>query len=185
MRIHIPVHLEKFEVISQLKKLLIEYSKGGLNTDGSNNFQSYFYEKSLDPVKRFLMLCISEEKIGEADYDTLINYYTSKFFSFRGTLKIFDLLEEIKNIMGISIIKYSYTVTSLTVDFGGVETFDMNLFNSSSLEFFKALLYFQDYIDTIKTLHLDLLSDINITLSGGAVCYSEFKINMEVTEDEI
>ena len=154
MRIHIPSHLEKFEIISQLKKILIEYSKGGLTTDGSDSFESYFYERSLDPVRKFLMLCISKDRIGEADYETLINYYTSKFFSLRGTLKIFDLLEETKKILGISIINYSYSVISLTIDFGEVETFDMNLFNTSASEFFKALLYYQDYIDTIKTLKL-------------------------------
>lgn len=184
MRIHIPSHLEKFEIISQLKKILIEYSKGGLTTDGSDSFESYFYERSLDPVRKFLMLCISEDRIGEADYETLINYYTSKFFSLRGTLKIFDLLEEIKKILGISIINYSYSVISLTVDFGEVETFDMNLFNTSASEFFKALLYYQDYIDTIKTLKLNLVSEINITLSGGLVSYAEHEVTEEVSEDE-
>lgn len=184
MRIHIPPHLEKFEIISQLKKILIEYSKGGLTTDGSDSFESYFYERSLDPVRKFLMLCISEDRIGEADYETLINYYTSKFFSLRGTLKIFDLLEEIKKILGISIINYSYSVISLTVDFGEVETFDMNLFNTSASEFFKALLYYQDYIDTIKTLKLNLVSEINITLSGGLVSYAEHEVTKEVLEDE-
>lgn len=184
MRIHIPSHLEKFEIISQLKKILIEYSKGGLTTDGSDSFESYFYERSLDPVRKFLMLCISEDRIGEADYETLINYYTSKFFSLRGTLKIFDLLEEIKKILGISIINYSYSVISLTVDFEEVETFDMNLFNTSASEFFKALLYYQDYIDTIKTLKLNLVSEINITLSGGLVSYAEHEVTKEVLEDE-
>lgn len=184
MRIHIPSHLEKFEIISQLKKILIEYSKGGLTTDGSDSFESYFYERSLDPVRKFLMLCISKDRIGEADYETLINYYTSKFFSLRGTLKIFDLLEETKKILGISIINYSYSVISLTIDFGEVETFDMNLFNTSASEFFKALLYYQDYIDTIKTLKLNLVSGINITLSGGLVAYTEHEVTKEVLEDE-
>ena len=184
MRIHIHSHLEKYEIISQLKKIIIEYSKGGLVSDGSNSFENYFYERSLDPVRKFLMLCISEDRIGETDYETLINYYTAKFFSLRGTLKIFDLLEEIKKILGISILNYSYSVISLTVDFEEIETFDMNLFNTSASEFFKALLYYQDYIDTIKTMKLDLVSGINITLSGGIVSYTEHEVTKEVLEDE-
>ena len=100
MRIHIPKHFERFEVISQLKELLTEYAKGGITNDGENSFESYFYQNSLDPVKKFLMLCIPKDKIGEADYDTVINYYTSKFFSFRGTLKIFEFIDEIKDILG-------------------------------------------------------------------------------------
>ena len=41
------------------------------------------------------MLCIPKDKIGEADYDTVINYYTSKFFSFIYTLKIFEFIDYI------------------------------------------------------------------------------------------
>ena len=70
------------------------------------------------------------------------------------------------------------------MDFGEVETFDMNLFNTSASEFFKALLYYQDYIDTIKTLKLNLVSEINITLSGGLVSYAEHEVTKEVLEDE-
>ena len=66
MRIHIPKHFERFEVISQLKELLTEYAKGGITNDGENSFESYFYQNSLDPVKKFLMLCIPKDKIGEA-----------------------------------------------------------------------------------------------------------------------
>ena len=51
MRIHIPKHFERFEVISQLKELLTEYAKGGITNDGENSFESYFYQNSLDPVK--------------------------------------------------------------------------------------------------------------------------------------
>ena len=108
------------------------------------------------------MLCIPKDKIGEADYDTVINYYTSKFFSFRGTLKIFDFLDEIKDILGVKIKNYTYTVTYLDIEFEEVETFDMNLFTSSVSNFFSSLLYFQEYIDVIESLKLDLVSDINI-----------------------
>ena len=92
MRIHIPKHFERFEVISQLKELLTEYAKGGITNDGENSFESYFYQNSLDPVKKFLMLCIPKDKIGEADYDTVINYYTSKFLlMFQFLSRIFTL----------------------------------------------------------------------------------------------
>ena len=185
MKIHIPSHLEKFEVISQLKKILVEYSKGGLTTDGTNSFEDYLYQRSLDPVKKFLLMCISKDRIGEnVNYESLINYYTSVFFSFRGTLKIFDILDNIKNILGITIISHEYTVTTLTVEFGDVETSSINLFSSISTEFFKALFYYQDYMDTIETLKLDLVSDINVTITGGIVSYTEYKIEEEVLEDE-
>lgn len=180
MRIHIPSHLEKLEVVSQLKKLLTEYAKSGVTYDG----EDYIYQSSLDPVKKFLMLCLSKDKIGKADYDTLINYYTSKFFSFRGTLKIFEFLDEIKDILGVKIKSYSYTVTSLEIEFEEVETFDMNLFTLSISEFFKALLYYQDYLDIINSLRLDLVSDLNINISGGLVSYNEYKIEEVLTDED-
>ena len=183
MRIHIPKHFERFEVISQLKELLTEYAKGGITNDGENSFESYFYQNSLDPVKKFLMLCIPKDKIGEADYDTVINYYTSKFFSFRGTLKIFEFIDEIKDILGVKIKNYTYTVTYLDIEFEEVETFEMNLFTSSVSNFFSSLLYFQEYIDVIESLKLDLVSNINIILSGGLISYNEHKVE-EVLYDE-
>lgn len=187
MRIHIPVHLEKFEIVSQLKKLLVEYSKGGLTENGVDNFESYFYEQSLDAVRRFLMLCITEDRIGSANYDSLIDYYTSKFFSFRGTLRIFELLDEISDILGVTLDKdhpYEYDVNHLVVNFDRVETFDMNLFTSSVLRFFESLLYFQDYVDTIQTLQLDIVCDLNVALLGGMACYTEYIVGEEVLEDE-
>ncbi len=183
MRIHIPSHFEKFEIISQLKQILTEYAKGGVTNSGDDSFESYFYQSSLDPVKKFLMLCISEDKLGGADYDTIINYYTSKFFSFRGTLKIFEFLDEIKDVLGIKIKDYSYSVSSLDIEFEDIETFDINLFTSSVVEFFKALLYFQEYQDAIESLRLDLVTDINIVLSGGLISYNKYKIE-EILYDE-
>lgn len=184
MRLHIPKHFERFEIINQLKQLLLEYSKGGITNDTTmDSFVDYLYQNSLDPVRRFLMLCISKDKIGEADYDSLINYYTSKFFSFRGTLKIFKFLDEISFILGIKIKDYKYTVTSLEINFEEVETFDMNLFTVSALEFFNALLYFQNYLDYIESLRLDLVSDLLVILSGGIVSYNEYKVE-EILYDE-
>ena len=72
----------------------------------------------------------------------------------------------------------------MSIDFGKIETFDVNLFINSASEFFKSILYFQDYIDTIESLKLDLVSELNIQLSGGLVSYSEFNIEEEVLEDE-
>lgn len=183
MKLHIPKHFERFEVISQLKKLITEYSKTGILNDDTDSFEDYLYASSLDSVKRFLMLCISKDKVGEADYDNIIDYYTFKFFSFRGTLKIFELLDEIKDILGITIKSYTYTTTILTIDFDKIETGDINLFVSSATEFFKALLYFQGYIDFIATLKLNLEVNAEFFLSGGAISYTEYKVEEVYNED--
>ena len=59
----------------------------------------------------------------------------------------------------------------------------MNLFTSSVSNFFSSLLYFQEYIDVIESLKLDLVSNINIILSGGLISYNEHKVE-EVLYDE-
>lgn len=183
MKLHIPKHFERFEVISQLKQMLLEYSKTGILNTETNSFEDYLYSSSLDSVKKFLMLCISKDSIGEADYDNIIDYYTTKFFSFRGTLKVFELLDDIKDILGITIKSYEYTTTSLTIDYDVIETGDINLFVSSATEFFKALLYFQGYIDFIATLKLNLEVDSEFSLSGGAVSYTNYKVEEVYNED--
>lgn len=196
MKIRIDPHLTRFEVIRQLKELIEEYNKlrgSGEYQDSEYSFQDYLYSQSLDPVRRFLLLCIPEESLpSEVDYDHLISYWTEKFQSFRGTLQIFEYLSEMGGVMGVKIGKglpgdedyippYFYDTKTLEVNFTEVETTDMNLFVRTGVEFFKALLYFQDLRDTYETLKLNLTSEIYINLAAGSQFYSQYTI----TEDEI
>ena len=183
MRIHIPIHLEKLEIISQLKKILIEYSKGGLTSDGTNSLDSYLYQRSLDPVRKFLIMCIPNNQNNQLDYNVLIDYYTNKFFSFRGTTKIFDILNEIKDVLNISITSYKYSVNGLDITFDKVSTSDINLFNKTISEFFSALLYYQEYVDIIKELNLNLTTEINSFISGGFVSFNELTVDGEYVNE--
>lgn len=196
MKIRIEPHLSRFEVIRQLKELIVEY--GRLKSEGEYqdldySFNDYLYSQSLDPVRRFLMLCISPSSLGEeTDYDQMINYWSGKFQSSRGTLKIFDYLDEIGGILGIKIGKgnpgdedyippYHYDTKTLEVNFIETETTDINLFMKAGVEFFKSLLYFQDLRDTYEVLKLDLTSELYVNLSAGSQFYSSYTIS----EDEI
>lgn len=183
MKVRIDPHLERFEVISQLKKLIIEYNKlksSGLYQDTEYSFGDYLYSQSLDPVRRFLLLCIPQWE-DEKMYDQMINYWTAKFQTSRGTLKIFDYLEEMGGIMGIKIGNYKYDTKVLEIDFLETETTDMNLFVKAGSDFFKALLYFQELRDTYEIMKLDLTSEIYINISAGSQFYSSYTIE----EDEI
>lgn len=194
MKIRIEPHLERFEVISQLKKLILEYNKLGGNQEVEYSFGDYLYAQSLDPVRRFLLLCIPESTIGDKEVHTqMINYWTNKFQGVRGTLKIFDYLQEMGGILGVKIGKgepgdidyippYTYDTKTLEVNFIEIETTDMNLFVKAGSEFFKALLYFQDLRDTYETLKLDLTSEIYINLSAGSQFYTSYTI---IEDDEI
>ena len=187
MVIYIPSHLEKFETIRQLKALIKEYRSqkvSGKFPENIGSFRDYLYHRSLDPVRKFLMLCIPESAFGEGvNYETMINYYSEMFQSYRGTLQIFNFLDEIKDIMGVEIVDYSYTVSTLYVNFGDITTFDINLFRESALEFFKALFYFQDYVDTLNRLKLELESDIYVSISAGSQFYKEFTVEEVINGD--
>lgn len=195
MKIRIEPHLRKFEIIQQLMSLIGEYSNAKISgeyKDMDYSFGDYLYSQSIDPVRRFLLLCIPETNFEDSDtYTQMINYWTERFQTFRGTLKIFDYLEEMGGIMGIKIghgnpgdqdyiPPYIYDTKTLEVNFIETETIDMNLFIKAGTEFFKSLLYFQDLRDTYETLKLDLSSDIYINLSTGTQFYSTYT----VTEDE-
>ena len=109
MKIRIEPHLERFEVISQLKKLVIEYNRSRMKGEYQSqeySFSDYLYAQSIDPVQRFLMLCIPEDSLGsKVEYEQMINYWTTKFQSARGTLKIFEYLKEMGGILGVKIGK--------------------------------------------------------------------------------
>lgn len=197
MKIRIDPHLTRFEVIRQLRDLIISYNKAktsGEYEDEKYSFNDYLYQRSLDPVKKFLLLCIPEESLsGDVDYDQMITYWTNKFQTFRGTLKIFDILSEMGGILGIILGKgspgdsdyvpsYYYDTKTLEVNFTETETTDINLLVRTGTEFFKALLYYQELRDTYETIKLNLVSDIYINLSAGAQFYSTYTA---IEEDEI
>lgn len=194
MKIRIDPHLSKLEVIQQLKALIVEYGRARSNgeiQESTYSFSDYLYQKSLDPVKRFLMLCIPEDSLESGvNYDQMINYWASKFQSFRGTVKIFEFLEELSDIMGIKlgngnfgesnyVAPYIYNITTLEINFTEVNTSDINLFTSSSIEFFKSLLYYQELKDTYETIELELFSELNINLSGGVEFFSTYTATEE------
>lgn len=195
MKIRIDPHLERFEVISQLKKLIIEYNKlktSGHYQDTEYSFGDYLYSQSLDPVRRFLLLCIPQWSDTVA-YEQMINYWTAKFQTARGTLKIFDYLRDLGGIMGIKIGKgepgdpdyappFVYDTKTLEVNFTETETTDMNLFVRTGEEFFKSLLYFQTLRDVYELMKLDLTSEIYINISAGSQFYSSYQIE---DDDEI
>ena len=196
MKVRIDPHLTRFEIIRQLRDLLVAYDElkvSGDIQDENYSFTDYLYSQSLDPVKRFLILCVPEDSLGsDTDHEQMITYWTEKFKTLRGTLDIFKALDELSNVLRLKIghgepgdldyvPPYIYNVRSLEVNFTEVETTDMNLFTRAASEFFKSLLYFQDLRDTYQSLKLNLTSDIIINLSAGSRYYTSFT----ATEDEI
>lgn len=192
MKVRIEPHLySRFEVIRQLRELIIAYNESktsGEYQDTEYSFTDYLYSQSLDPVQRFLMLCIPKSSFPEeADYDQMITYWTMKFQTSRGTLKIFEYLREMEGILGVKIGRgnpgdddyvapFGYDTKTLEVNFIETETTDMNLFVAAGVEFFKALLYFQDLRDTYEVMRLDLTSDLYVNFSAGTQFYSTFTI---------
>ena len=60
----------------------------------------------------------------------------------------------------------------------------MNLFTSSVSNFFSSLLYFQEYIDVIESLKLDLVSSFNQGLDTALEVLGQFYINDDTRKAE-
>ena len=81
MKIHVPIHLRKIEVIDQMCKMIEEYGEN-FYIDTTDSFENYYYYLKLDPVKRFLNLCISRSDLYSGqDYEVVINYLSRLFYS--------------------------------------------------------------------------------------------------------
>ena len=97
MKIYIPEHLRKIDIINQLYLMINEYSitYGSNNQYGQTSLSDYQKSLSSDPVKNFIKLCISETNIREdEDYEEVINYLSKLFYSVKGTIKVFEYMSK-------------------------------------------------------------------------------------------
>lgn len=180
MIIYIPEHLEKIEVLSQTKKLIKEYSelvsKGKIKSD-SDSFDEYYYQKSIDSVKKFLSLCMSED-------ESIINYYVAKLLSFRGSIKIFDIMTEMKELSTFNLnVSFDYNIHSLEIDFTSIEVSDINLFTSSLTDFFNTLLHYYELKNHIQEVIFSFDTELETSISGDAIYYNEYTITEVLDED--
>lgn len=172
MKLYIPSHLRKIEIIDQMAKMIQEYSTNYYEST-TDSFDDYYYSLRTDPVKKFLNLCIPEDSIDESqDYEDVINYLSRLFYSVKGTVKVFDYMRSFLNLGFEGDIVYTtryieFNLTNITLS-------DENLFYESMRDFLNALLYFQELRVNIGTINLILTGNIDNFVGSNLTCYNEF-----------
>lgn len=172
MKIYIPNHLKKLEIIDQLEKMINEYSNYYINPTSS--FDDYLYNLKNDPVKRFISICIPENSINleNQTYENVINYISRLFYSVKGTIKVFTYM---KRYLGLNFIgEVIYTTRYIEINLSEITLSDENLFYDSLTDFLSALLYFQDLKTNIDIINLELVGEISNSIGSNLKCYKKF-----------
>ena len=170
MNIYIPPHLRKIGILKNLCDIITEYSKNYVSTGTSfDDYQTYL---KIDPVLRFISLCISEDEVDQ-DYKTTLNYLTHLFYSIKGTTKVFDYMHSFLGLQFEGDIVYTSKVLSFSLS--GIKGSDASLFNSYLKEFIESLLYFETMDYKLSEISITIKSDTEAYTSNNIITYKRFK----------
>lgn len=178
MKIYIPDHLYKLNIFDQLAKLIVEYSKNHYEII-YDSFSDYNESLKIDPVKKFLDLIVTQESLGEnQEKESVVNYLSRLFYSVKGTLKIFEYMENYLKILSIKDI--NYTTNYLEIKLSS----DLVLLNESQFitlfkDFLNELLYFQNIEINVDSINLSLKGDINTYLGTNLSSYKKYTVTIE------
>lgn len=177
MRLFVPEHLRNIVVVKQLCKLIEGYADY-YEESVESSFDDYEYYMRTDPVKKFINLCLPEEKVYEGvngwnrdqEYESVVNYLASLFYSVKGTYTVFDYMQKYLNLefIGGDII---YTPRYVEFSLDTLNINDENLFYTTLKDFLDALLYYQELNVNIGKVNLSIENRLVSYINGGAVVY--------------
>ena len=191
MKIYIPNHLRKINVVDQMCRMIEEY--GNYYTEYVDPYYYYYYSLDFDPVKRFLGICLSGSITNKDQLDNVVNYLTAVFYSIKGcSNKIFEYLS---SFVGLSIIRAEYISTGGSIINQQLDTIIIDLRNipnpeKNSEDFFKNL--FEEFFKSLLIVNVFNLNieSLDLTVSGKVEYYVKTdlevynKITYEVTESD-
>lgn len=185
MNIYIPSHLRKLRIVDQLYRMMHEYITGELN-DGVgygdsevSSFDDYQYMLKLDPVKKFISMCITEDDLPESqDYESVVNYLSHLFYSVKGTAKVFEYMKKYFTRLHMSEdIIYSTSNMSISIDY--LEVGDQGTFEEALMGFIDALVYTQEVKKEIGRIKLIISETIKTDIGCFAVPYKNNVVSEE------
>jgi len=186
MKIYIPQYLRDIPVLSQLSSMYEIFAnlyKGG----NESSFSAYRESLKRDPVKYFVNMCLSDNlssgNISEETYINIVNYITHLFYCVKGTRKVFDymheFLDDFLHLIELEPGRYGrYDGRHIEVRFNNLVVTDGELFYTSLIKFFDALLVFED-IKTNIEIEMEIKDEIANFIVAGLVCYKKFNIEEE------
>ncbi len=141
MKIYVPNHLRnRIKVVDDLCRLIQQYN---LENSIKEEDSYYYYYKQLnyDPVKKFIGICISQQKSEEITTN-IVNYLTGLFYSVKGSIKVFDFIVTHLGLNPTTKPEYNPSLGSLSITLKEVpSTIDEEFFRKTFEDFLKSLLY--------------------------------------------
>lgn len=169
MKIYIPEHLRKLDIINQLYQMINEYSitYGSDTQYGQTSLSDYQKTLSSDPVKNFIKLCINENNIREDEsYEEVINYLSKLFYSVKGTIKVFEYMSKFLNLdLDGDII---FDSKEITINFKSLNVPNENLFYNSLKLFLDSLICYTKLNTNINSIGLTIDGEF-INYVGGNI----------------
>ena len=172
MNIYVPKHLRRLEIVNNLCEMIQKYGEGYQESTGS--FDSYQTYMKIDPVKRFIGMCLSEIPIPlDQDYETVLNYITRLFYSIKGTYSVFEYM---KRYLGLEFVDDFVLYTTKTISFTLVRKVgdDISLFDEYLLEFLRYLLYFESINYSIRDAMIDIRDELDFYGGPGIITYKRY-----------
>ena len=177
MKIFIPSHLRRLKILDDLCSMVTHYVDDGYYENAVDSFDDFygFYLKT-DPVKQFVEMTakIGETVESEEEYEEMINYISTLFYSVKGTPMVFDFIRYYLNFK----FDYSYDGRRLRMNIERVETTDENRFTKCLESFLSSLLFFNDSSDKldlkIKYTNLRIEESIESNLTAGLLLYRDY-----------
>ena len=191
MKIYIPSHLRKINVVDQMCRMIEEY--GNYYTEYVDPYYYYYYSLDFDPVKRFLGICLSGKITDKDQLGNIVNYLTAVFYSIKGcSSKIFEYLS---SFVGLDIIDAEYISTGGSITNQQLDTIIINLknipnpeknseefFKNLFEEFFKSLLIINVFNLNVESLDLTVSGQVEYCIKTNLEVYN--KITYEVTDSD-
>lgn len=174
MNLYIPKHLRKLKIIDNMCNMIQEYVDEGLLEDRTTAFDNYYYYLKVDPVQKFLRICINSwDDERKENYDSVIKYLSKLFYSVKGTVKVLEYMKHYLN-MKITNEIYSVQILSFTIEEVTLTDIDEKIFHDALIDFLNALLYFKSVTIRIELIKLNLSNSLNNYIGAGTITYEEF-----------
>ena len=166
MKIYIPSHLKKIKIVEQLSQMIEVYGVLAEEEQSLNKDPYYYYYKQLnyDPVKKFVGLCLSSKISDEVVLENTVNYITHLFYCVKGSLKVFDYIE---NHLKINLEKtYDANVGNLSIALRDIPlTTDEESFRNAFGDFLKSLLYINNLNISIDSYQLIITKEQSLIVN--------------------
>ena len=154
---------------------MLKYYEDNKDATEIENFDQLYYLYSLDPVKRFIEMCITS--VGEdQDYDQIINYYVNRFYHCKGTQRVLQMM---KDFLGIDFLNEPiYNNSNIVLQISEIKISNISTWSEALKDFLDALLYYDQIQMTIENLRLQIQDTLEGSVGSSLILYKKFKLSV-------